>query len=267
MAARYGLHGKLFYDASGVADDTWIEITKVIGQPVITEGATENDVTRRAGGGWEESEPGAFALSIDFVIPWEPGDTVFDALHAAFLNDTTIGIAAFDGDYAAATATVKGPEFDAVVTKFQPGQVIDNIQMTDITVEPTLSDTPPYYWTTLLRALPNGIANVDSGTIDCGPGTPVGTLEIEAPVLTTGELPDAETMTYDIITDTTADFATPTTLVDDAITQTGAAGAGAALANYSAAMPAGAERYLKLNVANSGAGNASAKNARFSLLM
>src|SRR5439155_12197027 len=82
------------------------------------------------------------------------------------------------------------------------------------------------------RALPNGAANVTSTSIDLG-NSPNGDyvaeseLLISAPILTTAELPDAATMTYDVVMSVNSDLSAPTILAPGVLKQTGAAGAGA----------------------------------------
>ncbi|MBA7711874.1 hypothetical protein ES703_120841 [subsurface metagenome] len=84
------------------------------------------------------------------------------------------------------------------------------------------------------KALPAADGSVSSAAFDLGG---VGKqdfvaacdLKVTAPVLTTTELPDADTMIYKV--ETSADDSTYVTLYGAVITQTGAGGAGAATTN------------------------------------
>lgn len=121
------------------------------------------------------------------------------------------------------------------------------------------------------KALPNGAANVTSTGIpldESARGDFVAECEalLTAPALTTGELADAATMKYDLITSDNADLSAGTTLVAAAITQTGAGGAGAAAATYRFTPPTNVKKYLGFKATNSGAGNASGKSGTLELL-
>lgn len=113
------------------------------------------------------------------------------------------------------------------------------------------------------KTLPNGAAAVNSDKIDLGSGLGDADfladveLLLSAPALTTAQLGDAATMTYDVQTDDDANFGSPLTLIDNAIVQTGAAGAGAAAATKRFRLPSNVERYIRVVATNSAAGNAS----------
>lgn len=91
-------------------------------------------------------------------------------------------------------------------------------------------------------------------------------LLIEAPALTTGELPDAGTMTYEIQQATDAAFTSPTSVYGICLTQTGASGAGAAAASKRVRLPTDVQAYVRLRATKSGSGNASGKSASLSQL-
>ncbi len=119
-------------------------------------------------------------------------------------------------------------------------------------------------------ALPDGAAATQVTGLDLGHGvngSHVAPHEIliEAPALTTTELPDTETMTYSIETDDNAAFSSATIVDADVLVQTGAGGAGAAAAEQRYRLPTTCERYVRLKATNSGAGDASGKSMTFSL--
>lgn len=115
------------------------------------------------------------------------------------------------------------------------------------------------------KALPNGAATVATDGIqlhneasgefhvDCE-------IEIAAPVLTTAELPDAQTMIYDIYHDDASDFSGEVLLASAVITQTGAGGAGDAAETQIYKPHTATKRHIRVKATNSGAGNASAKS-------
>ena len=121
------------------------------------------------------------------------------------------------------------------------------------------------------RALPNGAATVEGAAIQLdnsanGDFVAPCDVKISAPALVVGDLADAATMKYDLITSVNADLSASTTLVNDAITQTGAGGAGAAAATWQGRLPNNVAKYLGLSITNSGAGDASDKSATLQLL-
>ncbi len=121
-------------------------------------------------------------------------------------------------------------------------------------------------------ALPNGATTVNGTAFDLGAISDRGAfladceLEISAPALTTSELPDSQTMTYDVQASTTSDFSSGNKdLGKGVLVQTGAGGAGAAAAVERFRLPSNCPRYVRINATNSGAGNASGKSMTNSL--
>lgn len=120
------------------------------------------------------------------------------------------------------------------------------------------------------KALPNGAGTATSSGIDLGITSnsdfQAGVeLLIEGPALTTGELPDSETMTYAVYHDSASDFSGEALLADSVLVQTGAGGAGASAANGRLALPTNVSRYIRVKAVNSGAGDASGKSLTASL--
>lgn len=121
------------------------------------------------------------------------------------------------------------------------------------------------------KALPDGAANVTTDAIDLGHENTghfiaATELEVEAPALATAELPDTETMTYDVIASANSDLSSPETIATALITQTGADSAGAAAATKRLRLPTDVKRYIGVKATNSGAGDASGKSVKASLL-
>lgn len=123
--------------------------------------------------------------------------------------------------------------------------------------------------------LPNGSASasapaafMDTGKLTSAGDVP-GNIEflLTGPALTTTELPDTKTMVYDVQHSDNADGSSPSTLIDNAITQTGASSAGADAATYRFKLPTGHKRYVGFSASNSGAGNASGKSGTLEVVV
>lgn len=130
-----------------------------------------------------------------------------------------------------------------------------------------MSATPPAVADALLsvsKALPNGAANVVSDPIDLGNGprgdfVAPGELLLSAPAVTTGELANAATITYDL--EQSLDNSSWAVLEAGVLVQTGAGGAGAVAASRRFKPPTTVSRYVRFKATNSGAGNISGKSA------
>lgn len=124
----------------------------------------------------------------------------------------------------------------------------------------------------LSLALPNGAATTTSASLDTGKVTAAGSqtapfeVLLTAPALATAAMPDAKTMTYDILGSANADLSSPTVLSAGAIVQTGASGAGAASKTTRFRLPTNAPRYFGFRAVGSGTGNASASSAKLEVL-
>lgn len=112
-------------------------------------------------------------------------------------------------------------------------------------------------------ALPNGATSTNTTAIQTHNGTAGDftapcELYISAPALTTGRLPDSETMVYDVIKSANSDLSSPTVIADNVITQTGAGGAGAAAAETRVKLPSNVGEYVGVRATASSTVNASA---------
>lgn len=119
-------------------------------------------------------------------------------------------------------------------------------------------------------ALPNGANTTTSGSIDLDITTRSdfvadAELRISSPALNGTELPNGETITYQVFHDTQSNFATETLLANVG-TVTGSGGTGAAAQEFRVRPPTNAKRYVRLKCVKTGTGNASAKSATIDLL-
>lgn len=122
------------------------------------------------------------------------------------------------------------------------------------------------------RALPNGAAAVNSTGIDLEHGSRGDVvqnmeLRIEAPAVSVTQLPDTQTLKYDVECADDSGFATNlTVLAKEAVVQTGAGGAGAAAQNVNFRLGVDCRRFVRVKVTKSGAGDATAATATISLV-
>jgi hypothetical protein len=123
------------------------------------------------------------------------------------------------------------------------------------------------------HALPNGAATTQGSGIDLGHGTAGDFLAncevlVEAPVLTTTELADAQTITYSLEHDTASGFGGVATIPGFAsvAVQTGAGGAGAAAQSIRVRLPVDVKQFIRLKTVKAGASNASTKSASVELV-
>jgi hypothetical protein len=89
---------------------------------------------------------------------------------------------------------------------------------------------------------------------------------VTAPALDASALPDGKAMTYAVECDDDPDFASPRTVADAVIVQTGAGGAGAAGATARVRLPTDCERYVRCTATGSAAGDASAASMAMQML-
>lgn len=122
------------------------------------------------------------------------------------------------------------------------------------------------------KALPNGAATTTSDPLQLHDGTTTNRefaanveLLVTAPALTTGQLPDGQTITYTVETSNTADFAVAKA-ISGPLVQTGAAGAGAVTAEMRVRPPSDAQTFTRLKQVKTGAADASAKSGTLELV-
>lgn len=111
-----------------------------------------------------------------------------------------------------------------------------------------------------IALLPSGAATVVGTAVNLGTSSAAGEFSVqasgqflaqceflvEAPALTTTELPDTKTVTYDIISSANSDMSSPTVVCAGALVQTGAGGVGAAAATRRFRPSTDAQQYWAL---------------------
>lgn len=123
------------------------------------------------------------------------------------------------------------------------------------------------------KALPAAAETIYTDGIDLGLMSARGAflpknceVSISTPALTTGELPDAQTLIFDVQCDADILFGTPRTLAKEVLLVTGAGGVGAAAAAARFRLPTDVEQYLRVAATKSGVGSAAAKEVTAELL-
>lgn len=123
------------------------------------------------------------------------------------------------------------------------------------------------------RTLPSGAASVTSlasigpfGKTQWGSAVALVDLLLTAPAMNTTQMPDAKTMTYDIISSDNADLSSPTVIAPGVIVQTGAGGAGCAAATARWRPSADSKAYIGLKATGSAAGDATGASATLEAL-
>lgn len=116
-------------------------------------------------------------------------------------------------------------------------------------------------------ALPNGAATVVSPAIDLqvldgsSEFQAQTELRVAVPALTVTQLPNTQTMTYDVIESANADLSSPVVVAAGVFVQTGSGGAGAVVGSFRYRPASNASRYLGYRATNSGSGNCSSVSA------
>lgn len=120
-------------------------------------------------------------------------------------------------------------------------------------------------------ALSNGAGSTNSGGLRLdnssrGDFTADHEIELTAPALTTAQLPDGETMRYQVETDDDAAFGSVTVVYEGVLIQAGAGGAGAAAVTRKFRLPSNVQANVRLKAVKTGTGNASTVSAVVKLL-
>ncbi len=117
--------------------------------------------------------------------------------------------------------------------------------------------------------LPNaGNTSVFTGGLDLdGKALADFELLISAPALTSTELPDGQTETYELQHADNSDFSDASSIYGQVLQQTGAGGAGAPAATKRVRLPSDVKRYVRLKISSSAtAGDASGKKAKLEVV-
>jgi len=145
MAEVLGLNAKLYYDVLGAANDDWTEMENVK-DVTLTLTKSEADVTTRGSNGWRQTVGALKEATLDFEMVWDTDDDGFTAIQDAFINNTSIGMAAMDGDIDVVGTQGLVADFDVV--SFTRTEPLEEVLKVAVSVKPTYSVTAPE-WTTV----------------------------------------------------------------------------------------------------------------------
>lgn len=143
MGAKTGLECKLYRNTGTWDIPVWNEIGNVRDLTQSLEKAMADVSTR--GATWRRHKSGLKDASIDFQMVWDTDDDDFTAIQEAFLNGTTIELAAMDGDIAVAGA--EGFRSDFEVSTFSRPEPLEDAVLVDVTVVPAYTIQTPYWHT------------------------------------------------------------------------------------------------------------------------
>jgi hypothetical protein len=140
MTARLGLNAKCYRNTGTYGTPTWTEM-KNIRDATLGDQMSEADVTRRASGGFRETEPTIRELSFDYDAVNIESDTEVAAVLTAYAARTAIELAIMDGDIV--TAGSKGVRASFKVFKRERSEELENAQMLAFSFKPCQSANAP----------------------------------------------------------------------------------------------------------------------------
>ena len=139
-----GRDGKLYIGTTATADaqqtsyETAAAAASVLGNAKdvkLNLTKEQIDTTTRENNGWNQSAPGTKDGAIEFEMQWKPGDTIFETIRDAWLNDTELFAAALDGAYD--TAGSQGPAGQFIVTDFSRNEPVKEAMTASVTLKPS----------------------------------------------------------------------------------------------------------------------------------
>lgn len=139
MEQIYGYQGKLYYKVGGGSGGAFVEL-KNCRKVKLNREYKEADVSTRGGGDVEQVEPVRATVSIDFEMIWDPSDTDFTALHAAWVARTPVGFKCLDSDESA-----RGYLGDMKFHKFDRDEDDENVMIASCTIKPCRSAVVPSF--------------------------------------------------------------------------------------------------------------------------
>jgi len=100
-----GMNAKLYRGANDALIAAMTEVTNIKDLTLNLESG-EADVTTRAASGWRATAPTLRECTVEFELLWKSADANFEAFRDAFINGTTVELAALD--QARATSGAQG---------------------------------------------------------------------------------------------------------------------------------------------------------------
>lgn len=146
MALKSGLQLYTYNLAGTIATPTTYNLFNYVRDESVDMDRTEVDASSRASVTFRQFVPGLSNGNVETQIMHLPGDTIFDAIQAAFFNNTTLLMAFVDGPLQAGderhgetgTIDVSGLWGAFYVTNFTEQRALEDAQVHDIRFSPTL---------------------------------------------------------------------------------------------------------------------------------
>ena len=128
-----GMNAGLYQGAAGVTDPATMTEVDNVRDVTLNLEAGEADITTRGNSGWRATAPTLRECSVEFQMVWRPGDTVFDAIKAAFLAAGTVALAVLDQK--ATVSGAQGPLGDFAITNFSRNESLEEAIVADVTAK------------------------------------------------------------------------------------------------------------------------------------
>lgn len=142
MGAVLGLEAKLYRNTGSHSSPVWNEVPNVKDLTLNVE-KSEADVSRRASR-WKERRAALKDASIEYEMIWDPGDADFVAIKDSFFDDTSIEMAAMDGDIA--VAGTQGLRATMDVFTFTRSEPLEEALTVKITQKPSYATVHPQWY-------------------------------------------------------------------------------------------------------------------------
>ncbi len=140
MTARLGLAAKAYRNTGTYGTPVWTELSN-IKDATLGDGMAEADVTRRASGGFRETEPTLREIAYDYDAVNIEGNSEVTAILTAYGARTELDLAIMDGGIT--TAGSNGVRARFKVFKRERSEELENAQMLAFTFKPCASTNPP----------------------------------------------------------------------------------------------------------------------------
>ena len=128
-----GMNAGLYQGAAGATDPALMTEVDNVRDVTLSLEAGEADITTRGNSGWRATAPTLRECSVEFQMVWRPGDTVFDAIKAAFLSAGTVALAVLDQKQTVSGA--QGPLGDFSITNFSRNEALEEAIVADVTAK------------------------------------------------------------------------------------------------------------------------------------
>jgi len=146
MAVSLGLEAVLYRNTGSYGSPVLLRVDNV---KDVTLNLERNvaDVTTRGNEGWRANVGVLKDGTVDFTMVWNTDDVNFQAIRDAFLARSiaagTIEFFVMSADVDEADA--EGLRASFMVTKFTKNEKLEEAQMVDVTIQPTISDHAPQW--------------------------------------------------------------------------------------------------------------------------